>query len=345
MEDDDTHAEHYAMAEDNRYDAASNQDSDLLTEKPYFSQPFESIILFKKDEKAVFKCPAMGVPKPVITWLKNNESVSQKLVQNGELIFDKVDLSDSGIYTCTASNSAGSISISFQCLIHNPENTPVIISTNSTVHEHETVVMKCPIDNDITWIKRTDLGDITKESQESSLPQLLILNSVTTSDSGVYTCSVRSKLDAFHSIYLKVIDLNNHSVENQDIDDTDNNDHDDGSHGDAKTSASLPPTGYLNPNVSEEAPRFTKRLIPTLVKPAGNMVRMKCLASGNPVPNITWYKNDKTPVERNLGSIKTSRWQIMLEDLVTTDSGNYTCVVCNIKGCINFTYKLEVIGK
>lgn len=72
---------------------------------------------------------------------------------------------------------------------------------------------------------------------------------------------------------------------------------------------------------------------------------MKCPAAGNPIPNITWSKNDKHPILRHLGAIKTSRWQIMLEDLVTSDSGNYTCLVCNTKGCITFTYKLEVLGK
>lgn len=104
-------------------------------------------------------------------------------------------------------------------------------------------------------------------------------------------------------------------------------------------------SGFFDHNATTEAPRFIKKLLPTLVKPAGNMVRMKCPAEGNPVPNITWYKNNKNPVTRNLGQVRSNRYQILLEDLVTSDSGNYTCVVCNIKGCINFTYKLEIIGK
>lgn len=115
---------------------------------------------------------------------------------------------------------------------------------------------------------------------------------------------------------------------------------DDDSHDDHNSNS-----GFYDNNATAEAPRFTKRLLPMLVKPAGNMVRMKCPAEGNPVPNITWYKNDKTPIVRNLGGIRTTKWQMLLEDLITADSGNYTCVVCNIKGCINFTYKLEIVGK
>lgn len=66
--------------------------------------------------------------------------------------------------------------------------------------------------------------------------------------------------------------------------------------------------------------------------------------TGNPSPNITWTKNGAPP-ERHLGSVHYGRWSMMLEDLVTTDSGNYTCIVCNAYGCINFTFKIEIQGK
>lgn len=65
---------------------------------------------------------------------------------------------------------------------------------------------------------------------------------------------------------------------------------------------------------------------------------------GNPFPNITWYKNGQTPPERQLGGISMARWALTLEDLITQDSGNYTCKVCNIMGCIEFTFTLDVIG-
>lgn len=79
------------------------------------------------------------------------------------------------------------------------------------------------------------------------------------------------------------------------------------------------------------------------VKPAGNMVQLKCRAYGVPMPNITWYKDDKI-LHRSLGDIKYSNWGITLEDLVTDDNGLYQCVVCNILRCINYTYELEVLG-
>lgn len=80
------------------------------------------------------------------------------------------------------------------------------------------------------------------------------------------------------------------------------------------------------------------------VKPAGNVVQLRCKANGVPLPNITWYKDGK-PYHRKLGDVKYAHWGIMLEDLVTDDNGLYQCIVCNIVACINYTYELEVLGK
>lgn len=73
------------------------------------------------------------------------------------------------------------------------------------------------------------------------------------------------------------------------------------------------------------------------------MFRLRCNANGNPEPNITWLKNDEEP-KRNVGPITMNKWQLRVEDLIMTDSGNYKCIVCNYLGCIDHTFKVEVIG-
>ncbi|XP_026675993.1 uncharacterized protein LOC103524924 [Diaphorina citri] len=40
--------------------------------------------------------------------------------------------------------------------------------------------------------------------------------------------------------------------------------------------------------------------------------------------------------------IHYNRWSIRLEDLITEDSGNYMCLVCNSLGCIDFTFKVDI---
>ncbi|CAG9816876.1 unnamed protein product [Phaedon cochleariae] len=94
-----------------------------------------------------------------------------------------------------------------------------------------------------------------------------------------------------------------------------------------------------------EAPHFQKKMQRLVGKPAGNMVRLNCKAGGFPTPNITWYRDDKSPPTRKLGDIKTNHWSLTLEDSVPNDKGNYTCVVCNVVGCINFTFNVDVVER
>lgn len=94
-----------------------------------------------------------------------------------------------------------------------------------------------------------------------------------------------------------------------------------------------------------EAPYFIKKMQKLVVKPAGNMARLNCKAAGVPSPNITWYRDDKSPPTRKLGDIKINHWSLTLEDLVPNDKGNYTCHVCNIVGCINFTFAVDVVER
>lgn len=96
----------------------------------------------------------------------------------------------------------------------------------------------------------------------------------------------------------------------------------------------------------ESPPVFNKtdELHTSIVKPAGNMLRLRCPSVGNPRPNITWLKNNEEP-KRGIGPIIMNKWTLRMEDLVVEDGGNYTCIVCNNLGCINHTFKVDIIGK
>lgn len=94
-----------------------------------------------------------------------------------------------------------------------------------------------------------------------------------------------------------------------------------------------------------EPPFFVKKsqMQRLVVKPAGNTAKLTCKANGNPIPTVKWLKDGQEP-KRNYGDYKLTHWSLGLEDLVTEDKGNYTCDVCNEAGCIDFTYRLDVVG-
>ncbi|ELW62751.1 Fibroblast growth factor receptor 3 [Tupaia chinensis] len=93
--------------------------------------------------------------------------------------------------------------------------------------------------------------------------------------------------------------------------------------------------------------RMDKKLLAVPV-PAANTVRFRCPAAGNPTPSISWLKNGKEfRGEHRIGGIKLrhQQWSLVMESVVPSDRGNYTCVVENKFGSIQQTYTLDVLER
>ncbi|XP_016098769.1 fibroblast growth factor receptor 1-A-like [Sinocyclocheilus grahami] len=81
--------------------------------------------------------------------------------------------------------------------------------------------------------------------------------------------------------------------------------------------------------------------------PAGKTVKFRCQANGNPTPTLKWLKNGKEfKKDQRIGGYKVREhmWTIIMESVVPSDKGNYTCLVENKYGSINHTYQLDVVG-
>lgn len=80
-----------------------------------------------------------------------------------------------------------------------------------------------------------------------------------------------------------------------------------------------------------------------IARPVGSSVRLKCVASGHPRPDITWMKDDQTLTRPEASEHRKKKWTLSLKNLRPEDSGKYTCRVSNRAGAINATYKVDVI--
>lgn len=97
----------------------------------------------------------------------------------------------------------------------------------------------------------------------------------------------------------------------------------------------------------EGAPKFSKDKTNGnwIARSERSPVSIKCSACGFPKPTIKWYKNaqlidPKVPG----GRYKVRNYQLEIGDLSKNhDEGNYTCILENEFGKINFTYRLEVL--
>uniref|UniRef100_A0A224XJ43 receptor protein-tyrosine kinase n=1 Tax=Panstrongylus lignarius TaxID=156445 RepID=A0A224XJ43_9HEMI len=291
------------------------QDSEV---KPYFAD-FDSMhdrIAVLRHDNVTISCVIHGKPTPKIVWLKNGEHVMHN---DSTILLNHVSQHDNGNYTCIANNPHGSVNHTTNITVYDAEkDLPIIIKTptNATLEVGDSTAFVCSVKpNDatrITWLKNEPLNMTTinatlieqyRRNSIESDSEVLQLQYVKTEDQGWYTCVVEtSEGISSASAWLQIDDI-----------------------------------------YAKFKPKFTKseRMHKIIVKPAGHMFRFKCLSTGNPLPNITWYKNGAAP-KRNLGSIRYNKYSMLLEDLVTSDTGNYTCQVCNEYGCIDFTYKLIV---
>lgn len=73
------------------------------------------------DKPATLICEAEGYPVPEIAWYKDGqlttESMRQRILSTGALQFAFAQPSDTGRYTCTATNVAGSSSSSMELTV------------------------------------------------------------------------------------------------------------------------------------------------------------------------------------------------------------------------------------
>ncbi|XP_041041708.1 fibroblast growth factor receptor 3 isoform X4 [Carcharodon carcharias] len=151
---------------------------------------------------------------------------------------------------------------------------------------------------------------------------LKIIN-VSYDDSGVYSCKLLGTSEILSNFTIKVADS---------LSSGDDEDDDDGSE-----DAGAP--YWARPD------RMEKRLHAV---PAANTVRFRCPAAGNPTPTIHWLKNGKEfKGEHRIGGIKLrhQQWSLVMESVVPSDRGNYTCVVENKYGSITHTYQLDVLER
>ncbi|KAM4854166.1 vascular endothelial growth factor receptor 2 [Thomomys bottae] len=65
----------------------------------------------------------------------------------------------------------------------------------------------------------------------------------------------------------------------------------------------------------------------------GETIEVACTASGNPPPQITWFKDNDTLVEDSGIVLKDGNQNLTIRRVRKEDEGLYTCQACNVLGC------------
>jgi hypothetical protein len=83
------------------------QDFQLIAEIPVISPPSINGSYIEGSSVNI-SCTATGKPDPEVSWMRNGHITSSGR-KTAYLNFDQIKRTDDGLYTCTANNSAGTI--------------------------------------------------------------------------------------------------------------------------------------------------------------------------------------------------------------------------------------------
>ncbi|XP_076992312.1 fibroblast growth factor receptor-like 1 isoform X2 [Tamandua tetradactyla] len=194
-----------------------------------------------------------------------------------------------------------------------------------------TVRLQCPVEGDPPPLAMWSKDGRTIHSGWSRfrvLPQGLKVKEVEREDAGTYVCKATNGFGSLSVNYTLIV-------------------MDDAGAGREVSGPGGSTGGQEDPAGKQWArPRFTqpsKMRRRVIARPVGSSVRLKCVASGHPRPDITWMKDDQALARPEASEGRKRKWTLSLKNLRPEDSGKYTCRVSNRAGAINATYKVDVI--
>uniref|UniRef100_UPI00402BD081 fibroblast growth factor receptor-like 1 isoform X5 n=1 Tax=Arvicanthis niloticus TaxID=61156 RepID=UPI00402BD081 len=171
-----------------------------------------------------------------------------------------------------------------------------------------TVRLQCPVEGDpppLTMWTKDGRTIHSGWSRFRVLPQGLKVKEVEAEDAGVYVCKATNGFGSLSVNYTLII-------------------MDDVSPGKENPGPGGSSGGQEDPASQQWArPRFTqpsKMRRRVIARPVGSSVRLKCVASGYPRPDIMWMKDDQTLTRLEASEHRKKKWTLSLKNLKPEDS-------------------------
>ncbi|KAJ8285013.1 hypothetical protein COCON_G00038630 [Conger conger] len=182
-----------------------------VLEKLKFTPTPQAVQCLELDKAGSVQCSAKGRQTPSVQWTKTDGSAIPPRVEQkpGQLHFSKVTRSDSGNYTCSASNSLQG-EIRAVVLL----NVAVYVKfkmepDNTTVYQGHMAILHCQATGDpepyIQWRIKDKFLDPSQSRFKKMANGSLVIRDVSTEDTGKYTCIAGNSCDirsTFAELYV-----------------------------------------------------------------------------------------------------------------------------------------------
>ncbi|XP_069563431.1 roundabout homolog 2 isoform X7 [Brachyistius frenatus] len=290
-------------------------------ERPTFlRRPINQVVL--EEEMVEFRCQVQGDPQPNVRWRKDDIDVPRGRY---EIKYDKDDyvlrvkkasVNDEGTFTCVAENRVGKVEASATLTVRaRPVAAPqfVIRPRDQIVSQGRTATFPCETKGNpqpaVFWQKEGSQNLLFPNQPQQPNSRFsvspsgdLTISSVQRADAGYYICQA---LTVAGSILAK---------------------------------AQLEVTDVL----TDRPPPIIRQGPSNQTLGMDSMALLKCQASGDPIPSISWLKDGVSLLGKDSRMSLQELGSLQIKNIKLSDSGIYTCVATSSSGETSWSAFLEV---
>ncbi|XP_040606514.1 roundabout homolog 2 isoform X7 [Mesocricetus auratus] len=287
-------------------------------ERPTFlRRPINQVVL--EEEAVEFRCQVQGDPQPTVRWKKDDADLPRgryDIKDDYTLRIKRAMSTDEGTYTCIAENRVGKVEASATLTVRvRPVAPPqfVVRPRDQIVAQGRTVTFPCETKGNpqpaVFWQKEGSQNLLFPNQPQQPTSRCsvsptgdLTITNIQRSDAGYYICQA---LTVAGSILAKA------QLEVTDV------------------LTDRPPPIILQGPINQ-----------TLA--VDGTALLKCKATGDPLPVISWLKEGFTFLGRDPRATIQEQGTLQIKNLRISDTGTYTCVATSSSGETSWSAVLDV---
>ncbi|XP_058491292.1 hemicentin-1 [Solea solea] len=184
----------------------ASQDMRLIIQIPPKIPPVQTELSVIQGFQALLPCAAQGSPEPRVSWEKDGVTVPTRpgkftVLRSGELIIERAEPADAGVFTCVATNSAGSARQDIRLSI-NMRPAFKELPGDVTLNKGQSLALSCHAQGTpspvISWTVNNSpyAGASLDEAGRSSI----IIDNVTRGDAGTYVCIAENRVGSIRAL-------------------------------------------------------------------------------------------------------------------------------------------------